>query len=248
MEVLGIDIGGSGIKGAPVDAAAGIQLADRRRIVTPQPSTPEAVADGVMTVVDHFEWAGPIGVTFPAVVEHGVVWSAANIDDSWIGENADEIFSEATGLDVTVLNDADAAGIAEARFGVGRGRDGLIVMLTFGTGIGSALLMNGVLVPNSELGHIEFRGDEAEHWTAGKNFDEEELSYEEWGDRVNDFLNYIDGLFWPELIIVGGGISKKFDRFSDRLDVRADVLPALMRNNAGIVGAAMAAAERITNP
>lgn len=248
MEVLGIDIGGSGIKGAPVDAAGGIQLADRRRFLTPQPSTPEAVAEAVIKIVDHFSWEGLVGVTFPAIVERGVVWSAANVDDSWIGQDADAIFSQATGLDVTVLNDADAAGIAEVRFGVGRGRDGLIIMLTFGTGIGSALLMDGVLVPNSELGHIEFRGDEAEHWAAGKNFEDEELSFEEWGDRVNAYLNYLDGLFWPELFIVGGGISKKFDRFSDRLEVRPDVLPALMRNNAGIVGAAMAAAERFTNP
>ncbi len=202
----------------------------------------------MIKVVDHFEWTGLVGVTFPAIVEHGMVWSAANIDESWIGQNADEVFAKATGLDVTVLNDADAAGVAEVRFGVGRGRDGLIIMLTFGTGIGSAFLMNGVLIPNSELGHIEFRGDEAEHWAAGRNFEDEELTYEEWGDRVNAFLNYVDGLFWPELFIVGGGISKKFDRFSDRLDVRPDVLPALMRNNAGIVGAAMTAAERFTNP
>lgn len=248
MEVLGIDIGGSGIKGAPVDAAAGIQMADRRRIVTPQPATADAVAEVVRKIVDHFDWTGPVGATLPAIVEHGVVWSAANIDESWIGQNVEEVFSEATDLPVTVLNDADAAGIAETRFGVGRGRDGLIVMLTFGTGIGSALLMDGALIPNSELGHIEFRGDEAEHWTAGRNFEDEELSYEEWGTRVNAFLNYLDGLFRPELFIVGGGISKKFDRFSAQLDVRPDVLPALMRNNAGIVGAAMAASERFTNP
>lgn len=247
MKVLGIDIGGSGIKGAPVDAANGIQLSDRRRIATPEPSTPDAVLAELERIVEYFEWSGPVGVTMPSIVERGVVWSAANIDDGWIGVNAEDLFSEATGLDVAVLNDADAAGIAEVRFGVGSGRNGLIIMLTFGTGIGSALLIDGRLVPNSELGHIEFRGDEAEHWAAGRNFDDEELSYEEWGDRVNAYLNYLDGLFWPELFVIGGGISKRFDKFSGRFDVRPEVLPALMRNNAGIVGAAMAAAERFTD-
>lgn len=247
MKVLGIDIGGSGIKGAPVDAANGIQLEDRRRLATPDPSTPDAVVHELVKIVEYFEWSGPIGVTMPSIVEKGVVWSAANIDDGWIGMNAAELFADATGLDVAVLNDADAAGIAEVRFGVGRGRDGLIIMLTFGTGIGSALLIDGRLVPNSELGHIEFRGDEAEHWAAGRNFEDEDLTFEEWGDRVNAYLNYLDRLFWPSLFVIGGGISKRFDRFGDRLDVRPEVLPALMRNNAGIVGAAMAAAERFTN-
>lgn len=247
MTVLGIDIGGSGIKGAPVDAANGVQLADRRRLATPDPSTPDAVVRELRKVVEYFEWTGPVGVTMPSVVQRGVVRTAANIDDDWIGVDAEALFGDATGLKVAVLNDADAAGIAEVRFGVGSGRDGLIIMLTFGTGIGSALLIDGRLVPNSELGHIEFRGDEAEHWAAGRNFEEEELSYEEWGDRVNAYLNYLDALFWPSLFVIGGGISKRFDRFADRLDVRPEVLPALMRNNAGIVGAAMAAAERFTN-
>jgi polyphosphate glucokinase len=243
MQIMGIDIGGSGIKGAPVDVAQGQLITRRHKIETPQPSTPEAVAEVVAQLVRHFEYAGPIGCTFPAVVQHGVTLSAANVDKSWIGANAQQLFADATGHPVCVLNDADAAGIAEMHVGAGKGRQGVVIMLTFGTGIGSAIFTKGVLLPNTEFGHVQVRGMDAEHRAAARIRDEEGLSWKEWGARVNEFLQYMEMLFTPDLFIIGGGVSRKFDKFVKYLKVRAEIAPAQLGNDAGIVGAAMAASE-----
>lgn len=243
MEILGIDIGGSGIKGAPVDVETGALAADRFKILTPEPATPEAVAEVVVELVHHFGWQGPLGCTFPSVVRRGVVYTAANVDKSWIGVDGHDIFGKATGLPVTLLNDADAAGVAEMRFGAGKGRDGVVMLLTFGTGIGSALFTDGALVPNTEFGHLEFRGGEAEHYAAARLRKEDKLSWHEWGHRVDLYLQYIDRLFSPDLVIVGGGVSRKFDKFAQALSDVPNVVPAVLENEAGIVGAALVASE-----
>jgi polyphosphate glucokinase len=244
MEILGIDIGGSGIKGAPVDLATGALAADRFKILTPEPATPDAVAGVVAEMVRHFDWHGPIGCTFPAVVRRGVVYSAANVDKSWIGVDGHDLFGKATGLPVRLLNDADAAGVAEMRFGAGKGRDGVVMLLTFGTGIGSALFTDGVLIPNTELGHLEFRGGEAEHYAAARIRKERDLSWHDWGRRVDKFLQYMDRLFSPDLIILGGGVSRRFEKFVEALSDVPNVVPAVLENEAGIVGAALVAATR----
>jgi polyphosphate glucokinase len=243
MQVMGIDIGGSGIKGAPVDVERGELTQERHKILTPQPSTPLAVAEVVTELVRFFAYSGPIGCTFPAVVQHGVTLTAANVDPSWIGANAAQLFSEATGKPVCVLNDADAAGIAEMQFGAGKGRDGVVIMLTFGTGIGSAIFTNGVLLPNTEFGHVQLRGKDAEHRAAARIRDEKDLSWKAWGERVSEFLQYMEFLFSPDLFIIGGGVSRKFGKFKDYLQVRAEIAPAMLANDAGIVGAAMAAKD-----
>ncbi|WP_214410663.1 polyphosphate--glucose phosphotransferase [Sphaerisporangium fuscum] len=245
MNVLGIDIGGSGIKGAPVDTESGKLLDDRWRIPTPAPSTPEAVAAVVRELVDHFSWTGPVGVTFPGVVVDGVTRTAANVDRAWIGLDARKLFGEATGLEVTVLNDADAAGVAEATFGAGRGREGLVAMFTFGTGIGSALIIDGVLVPNTEFGHLEIDGHEAESRASDHAREAHDLSWEKWAHRVQKYLEHIQMLMSPSLIIVGGGVSKKADKFLPLVDLKGTpVVPAALLNEAGIIGAALAAAGR----
>lgn len=241
MHALGIDIGGSGIKGAPVDTDAGLLAAGRHRVATPQPATPSAVVATTAEVVRFFDWDGPVGITFPAVVQGGIVKTAANVDDSWIGAKGAELFSQAIGRDVVLLNDADAAGLAEVRFGAGRNAKGTVLMVTFGTGIGSGLFVDGELVPNTELGHLQIHGVDAEHYAAGRLQEEGGMSYEEWGDRVNEYLNLVHRLFWPDLIIAGGGISKNWDKWADRLVVPTQVVPAELRNEAGIVGAAVAA-------
>lgn len=243
MDALGIDIGGSGIKGAPVDLSTGQLSAERHRIATPQPSTPQVLMETVEEVVRFHEWSGPIGVTVPGVVIDGVVWSAANIDKSWIGFDAARGLGQRLGRQVTVLNDADAAGLAEARYGAARGHDGVCIVLTFGTGIGSAILNDGKLVPNAELGHLEFKGMEAEHYAAGRLVDRDHDKIDWWAERVNELLKYIDLILSPKTIVFGGGISKRFEEIAHHLDTRAEVVPAELRNNAGIVGAAMAAAE-----
>jgi polyphosphate glucokinase len=241
VNILGIDIGGSGIKGAPVNLEQGELAQDRHKISTPQPSTPEAVAGVVAELVRHFGYQGPIGCTFPAIVQHGVTLSAANVDQGWIGTNAEALFTRTTGLPVRVINDADAAGVAEMQFGAGKGRKGVVILLTFGTGIGSAIFTDGVLLPNTEFGHVQFRGKDAEHRAAARIRDEEDLSWKEWGERVSDFLQYMEFLFSPDLFIIGGGVSKKFEKFGKYLQVRAEIVPAMLGNDAGIVGAAMAA-------
>jgi polyphosphate glucokinase len=244
MDALGIDIGGSGIKGAPVDTARGVLLGERFRLVTPQPSTPPAVASAVAEVARQFDWHGPIGCTFPAVVQHGVTLSAANVDRAWIGENAAALFHDATGCPVVVINDADAAGMAEMTFGAGRGKSSVVMMLTFGTGIGSALFVDGQLVPNTELGHLMMhRGKETERYASDRVRDDKGLSWKKWARRVNNVLAELEALFSPDLFIIGGGVSKHFSKFGDELRARAQIVPAQSLNEAGIIGAAMAAAQ-----
>lgn len=248
MHVLGIDVGGSGIKGAPVDVAKGELLCERHRIVTPDPSTPDAVADVVARIASHFEWHGPIGCTFPAVIKDGVVCTAANVDKSWIGTHGEELLAARTGCPVRMLNDADAAGIAEMTFGAGKGERGLVFMLTFGTGIGTAIFIDGVLVPNTELGHLEYRGKEAELRASDRVREQKNLSYEKWAERVDEYLAVLEALFWPDLFIIGGGVSKRHDRFIPLLKRRARVVPAKLLNEAGIVGAALCAQGLLQTP
>ena len=243
MEILGIDIGGSGIKGATVDVEQGALTCERYKVLTPQPATPDSVAAVVAELVDHFRWEGPIGCTFPAVVRRGVVYSAANVDASWIGVDGDALFEQVTGSSVTLLNDADAAGVAEMQFGAGKGHQGVVMLLTFGTGIGSAMFVDGRLVPNTELGHLEFRGGEAEHYAAARVRKAKGLSWHEWGRRVDRVLRHLDVLFSPDLFIVGGGVSRKFERFSEAISVDANVVPAVLQNEAGIIGAALVSAR-----
>lgn len=241
MQILGIDIGGSGIKGAPVDIETGTMLTERFRLPTPQPSKPEDVADVVAQLIQHFNWHGPVGTTFPAIVKEGVVYSAANVDSGWIGTDARALFERKSGCAVTVVNDADAAGIAEMTFGTGKGHRGVVIMLTFGTGIGSALFVNGHLVPNTELGHVEMRGKDAEKRASDRVRQEKDLSWEKWAERVDEYLGLLEFLFSPDLFIIGGGVSKKAERFVPLLSTRAQIVTAALLNDAGIVGAAMAA-------
>lgn len=247
MRLLGIDIGGSGIKGALVDADIGELVTERHRIETPPGALPKDVADVVGQLARHFDWKGPVGCTFPAIVHHGVTLSAANVDQSWIGTNAKQLFEETTGLPVQIINDADAAGIAEIEFGAGRGRKGLVIMLTFGTGIGSAMFMDGILLPNSELGHLQIRGKDAEHRASAKVKEDKDLSWSKWSVRVNEYLAMVEFLFSPDLFIIGGGVSKRHDKFLPLLTTRAEIVPARFFNDAGIIGAAMSA-KGLTQP
>jgi polyphosphate glucokinase len=241
MHALGIDIGGSGIKGAPVDVATGKLLADRQKIATPRPARPDAVADVVKQLTTSFSWSGPVGITFPGVVTDGVTRTAANLDPAWLGTDARALFTKATGDQVRVLNDADAAGVAEMTFGAGVGEKGTVLMLTFGTGIGSALFIDGVLVPNTEFGHIEIRGHDAETRASERAKGLHDLSWGKWAGRVDEYLQHIEALLSPQLIIVGGGISKQSEKWVPRLTgIRARIVPAALLNDAGIVGAAMA--------
>jgi polyphosphate glucokinase len=245
---FGIDIGGSGIKGAPVDLEEGRLIGDRLRIDTPRPATPDAIADVVAQIVEHFAWDGPVGLTLPAVIKKGVAHTAANIDPSWIGTDADALFAKRLGRaedDIAVLNDADAAGLAEIRFGEPAGQRGLVTLLTFGTGIGSALFLDGKLVPNTEFGHLEVDGHDAEKRAAASVKDNEDLSYPQWAERVQRYLTVLENLVWPDLLIVGGGVSKKAHKWVPLLDVRTKIVVASLQNNAGIVGAALGAAEGI---
>ena len=239
--VLGVDIGGTGIKGAPVDTLTGALVADRHRILTPQPATPDAVARVVAEVAAHFEWSGPIGATFPAVVRRGVVETAANVDPAWIGVDVTTLLGSATGSPVAVVNDADAAGIAEIEFGAGREQSGTVLMITLGTGIGSALFVGGNLVPNTELGHLQIRGVDAEHRASEIVREREGLSWKQWSKRLNEYFAALESLLWLDRIIIGGGVSKKHEKFLPLLETRAEVVPAQLLNEAGIVGAAMAA-------
>jgi len=241
MHVLGIDIGGSGIKGAPVDLQRGELTCERLRIKTPQPATPAAVAATVADMVRHFEWTGTVGCGLPAVIQNGIARTAANIDPAWIGTDANRLLSEATGCQVSVCNDADAAGLAEMEFGAGRNRSGTTVLITVGTGLGSALFRDAVLLPNSELGHLELDGEPAEKYASGAVRKNLELSYKSWAKRFDRYLHLVRGLFWPDLFIIGGGISKKHEKFFPYLTVDTEIVPAQLRNNAGIVGAALAA-------
>ncbi|MCF3172467.1 ROK family protein [Streptomyces sioyaensis] len=247
MKVFGVDIGGSGIKGAPVDLERGELAEERYKVLTPHPATPEAVADGVKQVVDHFEWAGPVGATFPGVVTEGTTRTAANVDKAWIGTDAGALLTSRLsrglgGSQVTLLNDADAAGLAEMRYGAGRGRAGTVILLTLGTGIGSAVFTDGRLVPNTELGHLELHGHDAEKRASTKAKEDEALSWQHWAHRVQKYLAHVEMLFSPELFVIGGGVSRKAEKFLPLIEgIRAEIVPAQLQNNAGIVGAAMAA-------
>jgi polyphosphate glucokinase len=245
MQIFGVDIGGSGIKGAPVDLDRGDLAQERFKVLTPHPSTPDSVADGVREVVEHFGWRGPVGLTFPGVVTDGAtIRTAANVDKSWVDTDARALFSERLGgLPVTVVNDGDAAGVAEMHFGAGKDRRGVVILLTFGTGIGSALFVDGVLVPNSELGHLELHGQDAEKRASSKAKDDEELTWEHWAHRVQKYLAHVEMLFTPDLFIIGGGVSRKAHKFLPFIEgIQAGIVPAQLQNNAGIVGAAMRAA------
>lgn len=250
--VLGIDIGGSGIKGAPVDLATGELAADRLRIATPTPSTPHNVAKVVGEIVAQFADTigadGPIGVTIPAVVTHGQTRSAANIDKSWIDCEAEKVFEDELGRDILLVNDADAAGVAEVHYGAAKGHPGLVLLTTLGTGIGTAILYRGVLIPNSELGHIEVDGFDAESKAASSVKDKEELSYKQWAKRLQRYYETLEALLWPDLIVVGGGVSKDAEKFLPRLELKTEIVPAKLLNTAGIVGAAWLAADRQSHP
>lgn len=243
MSVFGVDIGGSGIKGAPVDLGRGELAEERFKVLTPHPATPDAVAECVKQVVDHFGWTGPVGATFPGVVTHGMTRTAANVDKAWIDLDAAGLLSQKVGCAVTLLNDADAAGLAEMEYGAGRGRKGTVIVLTLGTGIGSAVFLDGVLLPNTELGHLELHGHDAEKRASTKAKEDEDLSWEHWAKRLSKYLTHVEQLFSPELFILGGGVSRKADKFLPLISgVRAEIVPAALQNNAGIVGAGMAAA------
>jgi polyphosphate glucokinase len=248
---FGIDIGGSGIKGCPVDLDTGAFAAERIRTPTPSPSTPAAVAEVVAAIVDQFGDAastGPVGVTFPAVIQHGVARTAANVDKSWIGTDVDALLRERLRRPVRVVNDADAAGYAEAKFGAAKGVAGTVLMVTLGTGIGSALIVDGVLVPNTELGHLEVDGKDAETRAADSARDREDLSWAQWAKRLTRYFQAIEKFLWPDLIVVGGGVSKKADKFLPLLEIRTPIVPAQLRNDGGIVGAALLATERSVAP
>jgi polyphosphate glucokinase len=241
MQILGIDIGGTGIKGALVDTEIGELVTERYRLLTPQPAKPKKVAPVVTEIVRHFGWHGPVGCGFPAVVKHGIVYTAANVSNKWIGTNAAELLSEATQCPVTMINDADAAALAEMRFGAGRDQKGVVLLVTLGTGIGTAIFVSGQLLPNTELGHIEIEGRDAEEWAAEIVRKEQALSWKKWGQQVDKYLRAMEALIWPDLIIIGGGASKKHTKFFSQFTVQTRVVPAEMLNEAGIVGAALAA-------
>ena len=245
MEILGIDIGGSGIKGAIVDTATGELKSERIRLVTPQPATPEAVAQTLKELVDQIGYKGPIGCGFPARVIYGEVLTAANIDKSWINVKVEDLFSKVTGQKVFVANDADVAGLAELTFGAVKDYKGPVLFLTIGTGIGSALFINGQMYPNTEFGHIKFKGDIAEHYCSDAVREREELGYKEWGERLNKFLEYIAFLTQPDFIVLGGGVSKKFEKYESKLTLSTKVVPATTLNLAGIIGAAMYAKSHL---
>jgi polyphosphate glucokinase len=240
LTVVGIDIGGTGIKGAPVDLGSGELVKDRIRLLTPSPATPDAVTRVLVDLVDQIGVDGPLGITLPSVILDGVVRTAANIDQGWLGVDAVDLFGKATGRPVAVVNDADAAGTAEVRFGAGAGRSGVVIVVTLGTGIGSALFVDGTLVPNTELGHMHLHHHgEAEDWAADSARERDGLGWEEYAHRLERYLQAIQRLFWPKLIIIGGGVSKKSDRYLPAIHVDTEVVPARLLNNAGIVGAAM---------
>ncbi len=241
MEILGVDIGGTGMKAAIVDTKTGELKSGRRRIPTPQPADMENMAGVMRQLVDHFEWKGKVGCGFPAAMRRGVALTASNIDRNWIGQNVEDLFKSATGLKFKVVNDADAAGLAEVKFGAGKGRKGLSLLLTIGTGIGSALIVDGKLIPNTELGHLLLHGDIAERYASNAARKNEELGWVRWGGRLNEYLRHVEKLFYPDLIILGGGISKRFDDFQHLLHTETKVVPAKLKNHAGIIGAALSA-------
>jgi len=237
--VLGIDVGGSGIKGGIVDLSKGELITERHRIATPQPATPKAVATVTRRLTDHFDWDRGVGVAIPSIVRHGIVHSAANIDKSWMGEDAVARFSAALERPVWVLNDADAAGLAELHYGsASEYADGVVILLTFGTGIGSAVFVEGELLPNTELGHLQLRGDDAEHWASARAREEEGLSWKDWAVRVSEYLQHLEFLFSPDAFIIGGGVSRRAKSFFPFLKTSVRIIAADLENRAGVVGAA----------
>ncbi len=243
MEILGIDFGGSGIKGAPVDIQTGTLAAPRFRVPTPDPSKPDPVAEAVAEIAKNFNWNGPIGITIPAVVRKGVVYSAANIHKKWIGTDAAALITQATGCPTYAMNDADAAGLAEMKFGAGRGRLDVVMIITIGTGLGTAIFTDGHLLPNTELGHIEIQGQDAEWIASDATRKRENLSWKKWAKRLNIYLSRLEALFSPDLMILGGGVSKESDNFIPQLQLNTEVVPAQLRNEAGIIGVAVAASS-----
>jgi polyphosphate glucokinase len=240
---LGVDIGGTGIKAAPVDVDTGRLLTKRERIPTPHHSTPEAVGEVVKELAGRFSWKGPIGCTFAEVIKHGFAQTAANVDESWIGTDVDAVLSAATGCPVTVINDADAAGLAEVRWGAAKDTPGVVILITLGTGIGSALFVDGVLVPNTELGHLVIRGKDAERRASANAREDNHQSWKDWAKLVDEYLHYVEDLLSPDLFVIGGGVSEKPERFVPHLTVGVPVVPAAMENDAGIAGAALAGYE-----
>ena len=246
MNVLGIDIGGTGMKGAIVDSVTGEMLTERFRIPTPASRKPKAMAEVVKQIVEHFDHKGPVGVGFPTIIKHGVCKSPGNLDVSWMNVNVKELFSEATGLPVSVINDAGAAGYATMNYGVGKGKEGLVIMITIGTGLGSGAFFNGELIPNFELGQIPYKKyKKIETWAAASAKEREGLTLKKWAKRFNVFLEIVELLVCPDLIILGGGTSKRFDEFKKYITIDTDVIPAELRNHAGIIGAAAAALHEI---
>jgi polyphosphate glucokinase len=245
---FGVDIGGSGIKGAIVDLDAGELAAERVKVATPQPSTPEAVAAAVVEVVGRAGWQGPIGATFPAVVTNGVARTAANVDHSWIGTNIEQVLGAALGQRVTAVNDADAAGVAEVSYGSAQGRTGVVVLTTLGTGIGTAVLLDGRLVPNAELGHLEIEGVDWETQASAAARDRDGLSWERWARRLQKYYRRLEDYLWPDLIVVGGGVSRKAHKFLPLLDLRTPIVAASLQNEAGIIGSSLLADARMDPP
>jgi len=241
MQILGIDVGGSGIKGAPVDTETGQLVAERLRIKTPKSAEPEPMAEVVKQIAGFFNWDGSIGIGFPAPIKGGIALMAANVSPKWIGLNADELFTRVTGRECTMINDADAAGLAEMAFGAGRGQPGTVIMITLGTGIGSAIFYNGVLLPNTEFGHAQLNSMDAEHYASDAARQREDLSWKKYAKRLDLYLQMMERLFWPNLFIVGGGISKESEKYLPLLTIETPIVPAQLRNQAGIIGAALAA-------
>lgn len=240
MPVLGIDVGGSGIKGAPVNTETGELLAERVRLKTPKKAEPEPVAEVVAEIAQSFKWKGRIGIGFPAPIKGGAVMMAANISEKWVGLNADELFAKATGCDCRTINDADAAGLAEMKFGAGKGQPGTVIMITLGTGIGTAIFHRGHLLPNTEFGHLDMNGKDAEHRASDAVRQRDGLSWKKYARRLNKYLAVMERLFWPDVFIVGGGISKESEKYIPLLKIETPIIPAQFLNEAGIVGAALA--------
>jgi polyphosphate glucokinase len=246
MTLLGIDVGGSGIKGALVDSETGEMISERFRIPTPNPRTPEAMTDVIAEIVTHFDYIGKVGCGFPTIIKNGICKASGNLDPSWLGVHVEKILEKKTGLDFTVINDADAAGYATMNYGIGKGEKGLVVMITIGTGLGSGAFLDGKLIPNFELGQIPYKKySKIELWAAGSAKDREELSYKKWGKRFNTFLEYVELIISPDLIILGGGASKDFDQFKSQIKIDTKVIAAELQNHAGIIGAAVASQYKV---
>jgi polyphosphate glucokinase len=245
MRILGVDIGGTGIKTAVVETQTGELVSEHKRIPTPKPATPQNIAESLSQLVAEFAWSGPIGCGFPATVHHGVAYSASNIDPSWINTDAQTLFSQVTGQSCFVVNDADAAGMAEMRFGAGQNHRGVSILLTIGTGIGSAIFVNGQLHPNTELGHIRFGESIAERYCAESVRINQNLNWQDWGSRFNEYLNHLEFVFNPDRFIIGGGVAEQIAQFQPYLTTKALVLPACSLNQAGVIGAALFAESKM---